>query len=114
MSTNLESNVFITNGPTDQELANAYIYAFDRRHPDFTVEFTGYWGSVSESKMTLPFTAQITGLVYESGARGMMIIEANLWLGHGRPWKVVGLYNATTRSGVLRPGHLAVVEELQS
>lgn len=94
----------IIDGPKDDELIDAFKYAFDRRHKEFTVEFQANWDD-DHMKMSFPVTAQVTGLSYESGTRGMLLIEANLSIAHGRNWKAIGFYNAQTRTGFFEPGH---------
>jgi len=104
-TTSKNQEIIVTSGSTDDGLADAFIYAFDPRHPDFRVEFNGHWASDTHMMTTLPISAQITGLVYESGTRGMLLIQANLQIGSGRSWQAIGFYNAKNRSGYFKPGH---------
>ncbi|MFZ2126132.1 MAG: hypothetical protein WAV04_01315 [Candidatus Microsaccharimonas sp.] len=115
MSTTTPRKIEITRGPNDDELADAWKYAFDPSHPDFTVEFAGHWAD-DHMKVSLPIRAQITGLLYESGMRGMVMVQANIQIDHantGRSWTgwtAIGFYNVQTRVGYFLPGYFAWTE----
>lgn len=88
---------YISDGPSADRVMDALKYAFVKGSM-LTVTFDGALTSQSRSNLRGAFTAQITGVRYESGEESMLVIEGNN-LTTGGSFR--GFYNAKTRKGTL-------------
>lgn len=86
---------YILEGPSADRVMDALEYAFVKGSM-LTVKFSGVLGSQPRNSMQQTFAAQITGIRYESGKKGMLIVEGNNLTSGG---SFHGFYNANTRKG---------------
>ena len=88
---------YVSDGPSADRAMDALKYAFVKGSM-LTVTFDGALTSLTRANLRRAFTAQITGIRYESGEEGMLIIEGNNLTSGG---SFRGFYNAKTRKGTL-------------
>lgn len=99
----------VTYGPGEADLLDAFKYAYDKDRPGFPVMFTASWEN--SSLLDFPVQAQVVGLTYDSGTRGMLILSLVLRIADRRGLQAVGFYDTRKRTGFFEPGHLGVVKQ---